>query len=190
MLIYFQKNFLKGEKDMSQLIIYGSKYGSTKIYALELSKKTKIEAMEFKKVGNIDKINTVIYLGGLYAGGVLGLSETIKKINTYDDKNFIIITVGLADPTIKENIANIESSIKKQVPKDVFNKCKIFNLRGAIDYQKLNMMHKIMMKALYNKTKNLPPEKQTSESKALVETYNKQVNFIDISSIDKIIESL
>jgi menaquinone-dependent protoporphyrinogen IX oxidase len=173
---------------MNQLIIYGSKYGSTKMYANELSKRTNIKAIDFKKVESLDKINTVIYFGGLYAGGVLGLSETIKKIDTYDDKKIIIITVGLSNPNAKENIDNIKDSIKKQVPEKVFNKCKIFNLRGSIDYGKLNMMHKIMMKALYNKTKNLPPEKQTSESKALIETYNKRVNFVDFDTLGKIIE--
>jgi menaquinone-dependent protoporphyrinogen IX oxidase len=175
---------------MNQLIIYGSKYGSTKIYALELSKKTNIKAIDFKKVESLDKINTIIYLGGLYAGGVLGLSETIKKIDNYNNKNFIIITVGLSDPSAKENVDNIKDSIKKQIPNEVFLKCKIYNLRGAIDYGKLNMMHKIMMKALYNKTKKIPAEKQTSESKALIETYNKRVNFVDVDTLDKIIESI
>ncbi len=173
---------------MKEIIVYGSKYGSTKIYALELSKKTNIKAIDYKKIESIDEVNTIIYLGGLYAGGVLGLSETLKKFEKYSDKKFIIITVGLSDPNAQENIDNIEKSIKKQIPEEIFDNCKIFNLRGAIDYKKLNMMHKIMMKALYNKTKKIPLEKQNSESKALIETYNKQVNFVDVSTLDKIIE--
>ena len=42
------------------------------------------------------------------------------------------------------------------------------------------------MKLLYNAVKNLPEEKQTAENKAMIETYNKKVDFIDFSSLDKI----
>ena len=64
---------------MSSIIIYGSCYGSTKQYAEELSKRTNIKAISFKNVKEINAYNTIIYLGGLYAGGVLGMAKTIKK---------------------------------------------------------------------------------------------------------------
>ena len=44
-----------------------------------------------------------------------------------------------------------------------------------------------MMKLLYNAVKSLPEEKQSAEDRAVIETYNKKVNFIDFSSLDKII---
>jgi len=47
-----------------------------------------------------------------------------------------------------------------------------------------------MMKALYNKTKKLPIEKQNEETKALIETYNKKVNFVDFKTLNQIINSL
>ena len=42
--------------------------------------------------------------------------------------------------------------------------------------------------AKYRNKKNLSQEKQTAENKAMIETYNKKVNFIDFSSLDKIID--
>ena len=47
-----------------------------------------------------------------------------------------------------------------------------------------------MLKLLYNKVKNLPKDKQTPEDKAMIETYNKKVSFIDFSSLDKIIKEI
>lgn len=47
-----------------------------------------------------------------------------------------------------------------------------------------------MMKMLYNKVKNLPKEKQTAEDREMIETYNKKVNFIDFSSLDKIVNEI
>ena len=175
---------------MNNIIIYGSHYGTTKQYAEELSRRTNIEVISFENVEEINDYDNIIYLGGLYAGGVLGMSKTIKKLNNISNKKIIIATVGLSDPTDETNKNNIRNNIKSQIPKEIFEKAKIFHLRGGIDYSKLNFAHRTMMKLLYNAVKNLPEEKQTAENRAMIETYNKKVNFIDFSSLDKIINEI
>ena len=140
-----------------------------------------------KEINNYDKI---IYLGGLYAGGVLGMSKTLKKLNKISNKTIILVTIGLADPIDEKNINNIRNNIKIQIPKEIFEKAKIFHLRGGIDYSKLNFVHKTMMKLLYNAVKNVPQEKQTAENRAMIETYDKKVDFIDFSGLDKIINEI
>ena len=172
---------------MNSIIIYGSHYGTTKQYAEELSKRTNIKAISFRKFNQqINDYDNIIYLGALYAGGVLGMSKTLKKLNNISNKKILIVTVGLSDPTDEVNKNNIRNNIKNQIPKEVLEKAKIFHLRGGIDYSKLNFAHKTMMKLLYNAVKNLPNEKQTAEDRAMIETYNKKVNFIDFSSLDKV----
>ena len=176
---------------MNSIIIYGSHYGTTKEYAEELSKRTNIKAISFKKFNQqINDYDNIIYLGALYAGGVLGMSKTLKKLNNISNKKILIATVGLSDPTDEVNKNNIRNNIKNQIPKEVLEKAKIFHLRGGIDYSKLNFAHKTMMKLLYNAVKNLPNEKQTAEDRAMIETYNKKVNFINFSSLDKIINEI
>ena len=173
---------------MNSIIVYGSNYGTTKQYANELSRRTNMKAISFKKVNQqINDYDNIIYLGALYAGGVLGMSKTLKKLNNISNKKIIIVTVGLSDPTDEVNKNNIINNIKNQMPKKFFEKAKIFHLRGGIDYSKLNFAHKTMMKLLYNAVKNLPKEKLTAEDRAMIETYNKKVNFIDFSSLDEII---
>ena len=113
------------------------------------------------------------------------MSKTLKKLNNISNKKILIATVGLSDPTDEVNKNNIRNNIKNQIPKEVLEKAKIFHLRGGIDYSKF--AHKTMMKLLYNAVKNLPNEKQTAEDRAMIETYNKKVNFIDFSSLDEII---
>ena len=176
---------------MNSIIVYGSHYGTTKQYAEELSKRTNIKVISFKKINQqINDYDNIIYLGGLYAGGVLGMSKTLKKLNNISNKKIIIATVGLSDPTDEVNKNNIRNNIKNQIPKEVLEKAKIFHLRGGIDYSKLNFAHKTMMKLLYNAVKNLPEEKQTAEDRAMIETYNKKVDFIDFSDLDKIINEV
>ena len=84
---------------MNNIIIYGSNYGTTEQYAKELSKRTNIEAISFENVQEINKYDKIIYIGGLYAGGVLGMSKTLRKLTNIQNKTIIIATVGLADPT-------------------------------------------------------------------------------------------
>ena len=157
---------------MSNIILYGSHYGTTKLYAEELSRRTNIEVSSFKTIKDINQYDTIIYLGGLYAGGVLGMAKTLKNLNDVSHKKIILVTVGLADPTDEVNKNNIRNNIKRQLKKEVFEKAKIFHLRGGIDYSKLNFGHKTILKLLYNSIKNLPEEKQTAEDKAMIETSN------------------
>lgn len=172
---------------MDSIIIYGSQYGTTKMYAEELSKRINVKALSFEKIDDINKYNKIIYLGGLYAGGVLGMSKTFKKLNDMTNRRIILVTVGLADPKNTENINNIRNAIKRQLSKNILEKIKIFHLRGGIDYSKLNFVHKTLMNLLYKKAKNLPEEKKTVEDKAIIETYGKKVSFIDFSDLDGIV---
>lgn len=173
-----------------QIIIYGSQYGTTKQYADELSKNTNIKTESYENIENINKYETIIYIGALYAGGVLGMAKTFKKISNCENKKIIIATVGLADPMDKENINNIENSMKRQLPNEIYEKASIYHLRGGIDYSKLNFAHKTMMSLLYKKAKGLPEEKKTAEVKAMIDTYNKKVNFVDFSSLENIIREI
>lgn len=173
-----------------QIIIYGSFYGTARQYAEELSKRTNIELKNYEDIKDINQYETVIYIGALYAGGVLGLAKTFKKLSRYENKKIIIATVGLADPMNIENINNIKNNIKRQLLKEIFKKASIYHLRGGIDYSKLNFKHKTMMKLLYKKAINLPENKKTEEVRTMIETYNKQINFVDFSCLDRIVEEL
>lgn len=175
-------------KDM--IIIFGSCYGTTKQNADELSGRIGCEAVSFENVSDINAYQTIIYMGGLYAGGVQGMKKTLKKLSDISDKNICIVTVGLADPTDKKNIEHIRKNIKTQVSEELYNKALVFHLRGGIDYSELNFLHKKMMGMVYKKAVSVPEEERDAEISAMIETYNKQVDFVDFDSLDSIVQSL
>ena len=90
----------------------------------------------------------------------------------------------------KENIANIRSSLKRQVPSRLLENAQVFHLRGGIDYRKLSLKHKAMMTLLYHSAKNLPEERKTAETKAMIETFNTAVDFVDFSALEPIVEAV
>ena len=175
-------------KDM--IIIYGSCYGTTKKYAEELSGRFGCEAVSYENVNDINAYQTIIYMGGLYAGGVQGMKKTLKKLSDISDKIICIVTVGLADPTDEKNIEHIRKNIKTQVSQELYNKAKIFHLRGGIDYSEISFLHKKMMGMVYKKAVSVPVEERDAELSAMIETYNKQADFVDFDSLDPIVQSL
>ena len=99
---------------MNTVIIYGSQYGTTKRYAEKFAEMTDLPIINFEDIENLEKYERVVYFGALYAGGVKGLKNTIKKLSP--NTKLVIVTVGLADVCDEKNISNIRNSIRKQVP--------------------------------------------------------------------------
>ncbi|BDF58955.1 flavodoxin [Christensenellaceae bacterium] len=173
---------------MKTLIIYGSQYGTTKRYAEKFAEMTHFPVVGYDNINGLTEYDRVVYFGGLYAGGVKGLKNTVKKLSP--NVKLVIVTVGLADVCDEENIRNIRSSIRKQVPEHLLNMSAVFHLRGGIDYQKLSFKHRTMMTLLYNKAKKLPEDRKTAEVKAMIETFNSKVDFVDFHSLRHIVENI
>ena len=171
-----------------QLIIYGSRYGSARRYAERLAEMTGTEAVEYKEAKDLDDYDRIVYLGSLYAGGVTGLKQTVGKMSPRQE--LIVSTVGLADPTDASNVAHIRQSIKGQIPAHFYDESRLFHLRGAIDYTKLNLKYRLMMSLLAKKVAKLSEEQQNAETRAMLETYGKQVDFVDFSSLQPIVDKI
>ena len=173
---------------MNSIIIYGSRYGSTKRYAERLSEITGLKVVFFKDVKSVAGYDRIVYLGALCAGGVMGLKKTVCCLSA--SQELFVATVGLADPTDAENVNHIRGCLKKQVPASHYDESKIFHLRGAIDYTKLGLKHRIMMKLLYSKVAKIPEAERNAEVRALIATYGKQVDFVNLDTLEPIAQIL
>ena len=170
------------------IITYGSQYGSAEHYARKFAECTGLTIFPYHELKSMEGYDRVIHFGALYAGGVLGLRQIVQQLPP--EAGLVIVTVGLADVQDTENIQHIRSAIRRQLPEDVFQRAQIFNLRGAIDYGKLNLKHRTMMALLYAKAKGLPEEKKNAETQAMIETYGKQVSFVDDTAVMELVNSI
>ena len=166
------------------IIIYASQYGSTKRYAEQLSAITGIKCVSRKDAENIQNYERIIYMGALFAGSVFGLK---KFATTVTSQELIVITVGLVDPQDEENIRYIRNNIKSQIPAHLYDEDKIFHLRGAIDYSTMGMKHKLMMKFMHGKLSRMAEEELNAESKIILETYGKKVDYVDFNTLHPIV---
>ena len=55
---------------MKSLIVYGSQYGSAARYARKLAELTSLPLTGYREAGDLAGYGCVVYLCGLYAGGV------------------------------------------------------------------------------------------------------------------------
>ena len=175
---------------METIIIYGSCYGTSKIYAEALAKRLKCDVLPFGKAEEPDRYETVVYVGGLYAGGVMGMAKTVKKSSADKCKRFVVITVGLADPDDEKNVENIRKAALRQIPEALAGKTEFYHLRGGIDYGKLGFKHRIMMKMLYEQAKKQLAEEQDADTKALIATYGQKVSFVDPDRLKMVVKEL
>ena len=175
---------------MKSVILYGSRYGSARRYAQELSKQTDIPAVSYQEAPPLSKLETIVYIGALYAGGVLGLTKTLRRQSFGEHQRLVIVTVGLADPDILQNRENIRNALQKQIPAQLYGRAAVFHLRGAIDYQALSLGHRTMMALLHRSLQKKPAEEWSEEDRALMETYGKQADFVDFGSLRPMIEEI
>ena len=148
---------------METVIVYGSCYGTAKIYAETLAEQMKCKVLPYDKVKETDGYETIIYVGGLYAGGVRGMAKTAK---------------------------NIRKAALRQIPKPLADRTEFYHLRGGIDYEKLSFKHRMMMKMLYEQVKKQAVGEQDEDTRAMIETYGQKVSFVDLACLDNIVKKL
>lgn len=175
---------------MKSVILYGSRYGSARRYAQELSKQTDIPAVSYQEAPPLSKLETIVYIGALYAGGVLGLTKTLRRQSFGEHQRLVIVTVGLADPDILQNRENIRNALQKQIPAQLYGRAAVFHLRGTIDYQALSLGHRTMMALLHRSLQKKSAEEWNEEDRALMETYGKRADFADFASLRPIVNEI
>ncbi|MBO4597122.1 MAG: hypothetical protein J5676_04490 [Bacteroidaceae bacterium] len=171
---------------MKQIIIYGSRYGSAKRYAEKLAELIGIEAVEHSNAKSIGSFDRVIYIGAIYAGSVLGLKSSAKKMT--EKQELIVVSVGLTDTADPSNIGNIRSTIKSQIPAHLYNESRIFHLRGAIDHNQLGFFYRLLMRMIHSKASKTPAEELDATAKAVLETYGKRVDYVDFNKLQTILD--
>ena len=167
--------------DQRIIVVYTSIYGSTKTYAEWIAEALDARLARVKEItpGNLGDYDTVVYGGGLYAGGIAG----IKRITQVTCKNLVIFTVGLADPATTDYspvIDGLSAELRKNA--------RFFHLRGGIDYKRLGLLHKAMMAIKKREIIKKTASELTGEEKLLLETYGSQTNFCDKDSIKPLVD--
>lgn len=168
---------------MEGIIIYGSRYGHASAYARMLSALVGFPVVCCGKSVPLADAATVVYIGSLYAGGVVGLVRTFRRYTPRPGQRVFVVTVGISDPADETNVANICSSVRRQLPFWQDGKVRLFHLRGGIDYGRLSFIHKTMMWMLYRSLRKKEAGSLSQEDRLFMELYGCNVDFTDHAAL-------
>ena len=133
---------------MSSVVIYRSRYGSTKQYAEWISQELNCDIFDVKNVKPEDvmKYDNIIYGGGLYAEMIAGIAFVNKNISKWDDKKVVVFTTGITPLECREYYEG--EVMDKTFTKEAREKVKVFNFLGKMKKDELNFAHKLALSQL------------------------------------------
>ena len=181
----YVSSFLVGGVKMNAIVIYKSKYGSTKCYAEWIAEELGCKARDAKKVKpeELQNYDTIIYGGGLYAEIIAGVTLITKNMDKLKDKKLVVFTTGLTPLDCREYYDKyvFDRNFKTEEQK----KIKVFNFLGKMIIDELSLPHKAAIKTL--KKIMSGKENPTDMEKLLVELCDADGDFTDKNAIYELI---
>ncbi len=171
---------------MNAIVLYKSKYGSTKAYAEWIAEDLNCEVKEAKgvKVDDLLGYDTIIYGGGLYAENIAGASLITKNIDKLKDKKLIVYTTGITPLDVREYYDG--EVLDKNFKPEVRPYIKVYNFMGKMILDELTAPHRAAIKML--KKIMSGKENPTKLEKMLIELCDADGDFTDRSAIAELIE--
>ncbi len=168
------------------IVIYKSKYGATKQYAEWISQELRCEIVEADqcKVAELANYDTIIFGGGIHAGGITGLSLIKKNYRKIMDKKIIIFAVGI----------NVEEEKNLEDLREINFNGKIKDLpcyicKGAYDPSRVTGFDKFLMNQVRKLIMKKPIIEREPQEKELVKVIDYGGNWVSKEYIKPIVEA-
>ena len=171
---------------MNAIVIYKSKYGSTKKYAEWISEALSCDIAEVKsvKVNDLTQYDTIIYGGGLYAEVIAGVTLITKNFSKLRDKKLIVYTTGITPLDCREYYDTYV--IKKNFKEHMLERIRVYNFLGRMVLDELSVPHRAALKML----KKIMSEKEnpTEMEKMLITLCDADGDFTDRDALFELLE--
>ena len=166
---------------MKALVLYKSKYGSTKQYAEWIGEALSCPVQEAKSVSvkELAAYDTLVYGGGLYGEVINGVHLITKNMEMLRGKKIAVFTTGITPLTCRDYYDKmvIEKNFKSGVPSEI----RVFNFMGKMILKELSVPHRAALKTL---KKIMQGKENPSEmEKLLIELCDADGDFSEKSAI-------
>lgn len=157
------------------IVIYKSKTGFTERFAHWIGEELQCDIIPYtqRNTVNLEQYDTIIYGGGVYAGGIDGLKWLKEKLPALACKKVVIFASGASPSDSPE----VPKSMRQNFTNDEWEKVKTFYFQGGLCYEKMGLLSKLMMSMFRSMLK-----KQADSS----EMYQAIASSYDVSSKDAV----
>lgn len=171
---------------MNPIVIYKSRYGSTKEYAFWIAEALGCKAIDAKSIkpADLKSYDTIIYGGGLYAEIINGVSLITKNLDSLSGKKLAVFTTGITPLDCRDYYDRLVP--EKNFKPYMLEKIKVFNFLGKMVMKELSFPHRTAIKAL--KKMMSAKENPTEMERLLIELCDKDGDFTDKNAIGELIE--
>ena len=171
---------------MTTIVIYKTKYGSTKTYAEWIANELGCEAVDVKsiKIDDILGYDTITYGGGLYSEVINGVTLITKNFEKLMNKKLIVYTTGITPIDCRGYYDTYV--LDKNFKPHMLEKIRIFNFLGKMVTEELSMPHRAALKML--KKIMAGKENPTEMEKMLIDLCDVSGDFTDKGAIKDLIE--
>ena len=171
---------------MNAIVLYRSKYGSTKAYAEWIAEELGCKAVDAKgvKINDLLSYDTIVYGGGLYAEIIAGVTLITKNMDKLAGKKIAVYSTGITPLEYREYYDDMV--IKKNFTPEMMEKIKVFNYLGKMILEEMSLPHRTALKAL--KKLMSGKENPTEMEKLLVELCDANGDFTDREAIKELVE--
>ncbi len=172
---------------MDGIILYQSKYGSTRKYAGWLSEETGFARVETKKAA-LDALlpyDTVVLAGGVYASGIAGLSFLKKHIKALSGKKLAVFCDG-ASPFD-------EKAFQKLAQRNLTGPLAglpCFYGRGAWDTDAMTFADRSLCRLLYKSLTKKEPSACEPWERALLEAWGQKRDWTDQMYLEPLLREI
>ena len=171
---------------MKGIVVYKSKYGSTKTYATWISEALGYDLCDAKNIGVKDLLeyDSIVYGGGLYAEVINGVHLITKNIDALEGKKIAIFSTGITPLDCREYYEKYV--VEKNFRNEKTKRLKVFNFLGKMVLSELTLVHRTALVSL--KKIMSSKENPTDLEKMLIELCDADGDFSDKKSIDELVE--
>ena len=167
---------------MKTIVAYKSRSGYTKRYAQWIVQELGCDIKEDPELSDIQDHDTIIYGGGMYAGGFNGVKLITKNLDKLSGKKIALFAVGSNPGRAHEMKPFWDRVLTAEQQK----KIGCFYLRGGFDFNKLNAKDKVLMKMLKIRLQSI--KERTEDEQGMLDAYETPVDFSDKENIRPLIE--
>ncbi|MBA7521628.1 hypothetical protein ES705_13739 [subsurface metagenome] len=177
-------NIRRDRGTMKTLVFYKSISGFTKKYAEWISEELKADLFRMEKI-DMDillEYDMIIYGGSLHAVGISGINMIKNNLNKLRSKKIIVFATG-ASPSRESILSEVRDnnfSVEEQ------KKIQFYYFRGGFDFNKLNVINKILMTLM--KWKIILKRHKTPDEKGMLAAYVKPMDFTRKENIKELLE--
>lgn len=167
------------------LIVYQSKYGSAKKYAMWLADATGFDVVETPKADSraLKEYDRIILCGSIYASGIAGISFLRKNRQALKGKKTAVFCVG-ASPYDEKALEEVKEHNLKEDLKEI----PMFYGRGAWDESSMSFKDRTLCKMLQKAVAKKDPSTYEPWMTALMCAVGQKCDWTDKKYLEPVIQ--